>query len=297
MLLTFAIFHPKTTTMNNSPRFAFFGTPNFSVKILEILDSHGLTPSLVVTAPDRQRGRGQKISSTPVKAWALKQNIPVITPETLKDNHEVVALLKKLQLDIAIVAAYGLIIPPDVLSLPLRGSINVHPSLLPRYRGASPLESQILADEEMIGVTIILMDEKMDHGPILSSRRIERPRKVPDALELEKVLATVGGELVSETVVACLEDRIEPIPQNHNDATYTKKITKEDARIDLNDDPYNNFLKIQAYKRFRPHFFLHKDGKDLRVVIKTATYDTKNHTLVIERVIPEGEKEIPFSNL
>lgn len=283
--------------MNNSPRFAFFGTPDFSVKILEILDSHGLTPSIVVTSPDRERGRGLKVTPTPVKVWALKREIPVVTPESLKENNEFVALLKDLQLDVAIVAAYGLIIPSAVLSAPTRGSINVHPSLLPKYRGASPIESQILADEDTVGVTIIQMDEKMDHGPILSSRTIERPQRTPDALELEKVLALVGGELVSETVVAYFEGEIKPIPQNHEDATYTKKITKEDVCIDLADDPYENFLKIQAYKRFRPYFFIEKQGKNIRVVIKSAVYDRKNHTLKIERVIPEGGKEMSFSSL
>ncbi|MEX0933454.1 MAG: methionyl-tRNA formyltransferase [Candidatus Paceibacterota bacterium] len=281
--------------MNKSPRFAFFGTPDFSVKILEVLDSHGLTPALIVTAPDRGRGRGQKVTPTPVKLWALKQNISVVTPETLKENHEFAEFLRDLHLDVAIVAAYGLIIPSAVLSAPKHGSINVHPSLLPKYRGASPLESQILADEDTMGVTIIQMDEKMDHGPILSSQTIERPRKVPDALELEKVLALAGGELVSETVVAYLEGRIEHTEQIHEEATYTKKIVKEDALIDLSRDPYENFLKIQAYKRFRPHFFLQKGGKNIRVVIKTATYDAKNHTLNLERVIPEGGKEMPFS--
>lgn len=293
----FAIFHPKMPTMNNSPRFAFFGTPDFSVKILEILDSHGLAPSLVVTAPDKERGRGQKISPTPVKAWALTNNIPVVTPEALKEHDTFVALLEDLRLDIAIVAAYGLIIPPAILSAPRLGSINVHPSLLPKYRGASPIESQILADEDVMGVTIIKMDEKMDHGPILSSREIERPKKMPDALELEKVLALVGGELVSETAVEYIEGRILPAEQDHDLATYTKKITKEDVEIRLEQDPYENFLKIQAYKRFRPYFFLRKAGKDIRVVIKSASYDAKNHTLTIERVIPEGGKEVPFSNL
>lgn len=283
--------------MNNSPHFVFFGTPDFSVKILEVLDSHGLTPALIVTAPDRERGRGQKMSPTPVKSWAEKYGISVVTPAALRDNDAFVALLKELQPDVAIVAAYGFIMPDAVLSVPKFGSINVHPSLLPKYRGASPIESQILADESVFGVTIIQMDEKMDHGPILSSQTIERPQKMPDALELEKVLADAGGELVSETVVAYLNGEIEPTPQTHEEATYTKKILKEDAQIDLASNPYENFLKIQAYKRFRPYFFFKKGGKDLRVVIKSASYDTKNHTLSIERVIPEGGKEIPFSNL
>lgn len=285
--------------MNQSPRFAFFGTPEFSVRMLAILESHGLLPVVVVTAPDRPRGRGQAVSPTPVKVWALERGIPTLEPTSLRGNDEFLAELASYELDVSVVAAYGFIMPNAVLEAPRLGSINVHPSLLPKYRGASPIESQIRNDEEEIGVTIMLMDEEMDHGPILSTIEIRRPRLLPDALELEKVLAEAGGELLSETLVLYVEENssVQPKEQDHDSATYTKKIAKADTLIDLADDPYENFLKIQAYKRFKPHFFVEKDGKQIRVVITKATFNEKENTLIIERVIPEGRKEVAYASL
>lgn len=282
---------------NDMPRFAFFGTPEFSVRVLDILETHGLTPALVVTAPDKPRGRKLIQTPTPVKKWAEARGIPFRTPETLKGNEAFLSELKALDVDVSVVAAYGLILPESVLSAAHLGSINVHPSLLPKYRGASPIESQILADEKEMGVTIIKMDALMDHGQILASATIKRSRAVPDAIELEKTLAHLGGELVSETLVAYVHGKIEPKEQDHDKATYTKKISKDDAHIDLSADPYENFLKIQAYKRFKPHFFTEKDGKKTRVVITRASFDAKKGALIIERVIPEGGKEISFSEL
>lgn len=278
----------------NQPKFSFFGTPEFSVRTLDVLESHGLSPEVVITAPDRPRGRGQKLTPTPVKIWAEKRNIPVLTPETLRKNEEFQKELAAFNLDYNIVAAYGLIIPDEILSTPRHGSINVHPSLLPKYRGASPIEYQVLADEKNIGVTIMLMDAEMDHGPILAQTEIKRPRVLPDAIELEKALVEIGGELLAETLIAHFAGEIIAEPQDHSLATFTKKITKEDARIDFSLDPFENFLRIQAFKRFRPYFFARKNEKEIRVIISAASFDSKNHALVIERVIPEGGGEIDF---
>lgn len=284
--------------MSLSPRFSFFGTPDFAVRTLDILEEHGLSPVLVVTAPDRPRGRGQKLQPTPVRVWAEKRGVPVLTPLSLrKNNEEFLDQLRSFDLDFNVVAAYGLIIPDSVLSVPRFGSVNVHPSLLPLYRGAAPIESQIMEDEKNIGVTIMLMDEEMDHGPILSQATIKRPRLLPDALELEKVLVRAGGELLAETLISYFEGNIEPREQDHDKATYTKKITKEDSFIDLTHDPYKNFLRIQAFKRFRPYFFARRNGKEVRIIITKATFDAKNYALVIERVIPEGGSEVDFSDL
>ncbi|MDZ7726132.1 MAG: methionyl-tRNA formyltransferase [Candidatus Campbellbacteria bacterium] len=279
--------------MINSPRFAFFGTPDFSVRILNILEEHGLAPEVVISSPDRPRGRGQKLQPTPVKSWAQQKEIPVLTPDKL-NQPEFLETLRDYELDCSVVAAYGKIIPESVLSTPRYGSINVHPSLLPKYRGASPIESQILADEEDIGVTIMFMDEKMDHGPILAQESINRPSSIPDAIELEKILADLGGELLAESLISYIGGEIDPKEQDHEEATYTPKIKKEDAKISLSDDPYHNFLKIRAYKRFRPHFFAEFKGKNVRVVVTKVDYNKKDNKLLIEKVIPEGAKEMDF---
>jgi methionyl-tRNA formyltransferase len=282
---------------SDTPRFAFFGTPEFSVRILEILETHGLDPVLIITAPDKPRGRKLIKTPTPVKKWALERGTPFRTPETLKNSKAFLSELKAFDLDVSVVAAYGLILPESALSAARLGAINVHPSLLPKYRGASPIESQILADEKETGVTIIKMDALMDHGPILSSAAIKIPRAVPDAIELEKTLAHLGGELLSETLVAYVRGGVKEKEQDHAKATYTKKISKDDALIDPSLGTRENFLKIQAYKRFKPHFFTEKDGKKTRVVITRASFDAKRGALIIERVIPEGGKEMPFSAL
>lgn len=283
--------------MSQSPRFSFFGTPDFAVRTLDALEGHGLLPEVVVTAPDRPRGRGQKLSPTPVRVWAEKREIPTLTPTSLrKDNDEFIEALRAFDLDYNIVAAYGLIIPDEVLSVPQMGSVNVHPSLLPKYRGASPIEYQILNDEKDIGVTIMLMDALMDHGPILDQVRINRPKLLPDALELEKHLVQTGGELLSETLIKHFEGNVVPREQEHDLATYTQKITKEDSFLDLSKDPYQNFLRIQAFKRFRPYFFAKRGEKEIRVIVDEATFDTKNHALVIKSVIPEGGSRVSYED-
>jgi methionyl-tRNA formyltransferase len=153
----------------NTPRFAFFGTPEFSAIILDELERAGYLPSLIVTAPDKPRGRGLVMTPSEVRAWGVAHNIPVITPLTLKDE-SVADTLRDAKCDLFIVAAYGKIIPRGVLGIPAHGVLNVHPSLLPKFRGASPIESAILSDESHTGVTIMLLDEEMDHGPIITQR-------------------------------------------------------------------------------------------------------------------------------
>ena len=150
-------------------RFVFFGTPEFAMIILEELELKGLLPLLVVTAPDKPKGRKLVVTPSEVKLWAQAHDIPVLTPEKLK-NEEFVAELSKQEWDLFVVAAYGKIIPKNILEMPKRGVLNVHPSLLPKFRGSSPIESAILSDEKFTGVTIMQLDEEMDHGPVLAQR-------------------------------------------------------------------------------------------------------------------------------
>jgi methionyl-tRNA formyltransferase len=183
------------------PLFAFFGTPSVGVMVLERLEAHGMLPALVVTAPDKPRGRGQTLSPTPVKAWALERGIDVVEPVSLKDA----GFLESLQntdWDVFVVAAYNKLIPKNILDLPRRGCLNMHPSLLPLFRGPSPIMSAILADEREVGVSIMLMDEKMDAGPVVAQARVEiAPEDWPlHNAVLEGLLATEGGSLMSEVM-------------------------------------------------------------------------------------------------
>src|SRR3989344_3166071 len=155
-----------------SPSFVFFGTPEFAVVVLDELKEHGLTPSLIVTAPDKKRGRKLLLTPQPVKIWAEKNNISILQPEKL-DSHFIQGL-QHTTYDLFIVAAYGKIIPKSILSLPRHGALNVHPSLLPAFRGASPIQSAILY-ANITGTTIMLMDEVLDHGHIVAQETLDMP--------------------------------------------------------------------------------------------------------------------------
>src|SRR5258708_5610715 len=206
-------------------RIAFFGTPQFAVDILNELKAAGIVPELVVTAPDKPAGRKLLITPPPVKVWAQKHNIEISQPGKL--DSEFAAKLKATSYQLFIVAAYGKIIPEDVLAIPRRGALNVHPSLLPRHRGSSPIEGQILAGDGTVGVTIMLLDREMDHGPIVAQEKMPMPEPLPRGHELETILAHAGGKLLAEVIPRLITGELTARPQEHAAATYTKKITKE----------------------------------------------------------------------
>lgn len=277
---------------NNIP-FVFFGTPQFAVFVLEELLREGLKPSLVVTAPDKPQGRGLLLTPPPVKVWAEENKIPFLQPAKL--DTDFTNKLKTGSYKLFVVAAYGKIIPKEVLDIPPHGTLNVHPSLLPKYRGASPLQSQILKGEKEIGVTIMLIDEEMDHGPILESRKL-KVESEKNASELGKDLAQLGGKLLSEVIPKWIAKEIKPKEQNHEEATFTKKVTKEDGLINLkNDDQYKNYLKYLALDPWPGvYFFALRREQKIRVAIKKAEFiDDK---FVIKEVLPEGGKVMVFDD-
>ncbi|MCE9644133.1 methionyl-tRNA formyltransferase [Candidatus Parcubacteria bacterium] len=270
--------------------FVFFGTPELSVRVLEELARVGLVPELIVTSPDKPQGRKLVLTPPPAKRWAEAHSIPVIQPKSLKTDEDIGELLKK-QYDFFVVAAYGKIIPERLIDLPKKGVLNVHPSLLPKFRGASPIRSQILADDRDTGVSIMLIDAVMDHGPIVSQIRVPSPSWPPSALELEETLARAGGAELARVIPLWMNEEISPKEQEHDKATFTEKIEKEQGLLDLSADGYQNFLKIQAYRGWPgTYFFL--DGK--RIVIKDAVYE--NGALRLTRVVPEGGKEMAYED-
>ena len=231
--------------MNSSNHTVFFGTPQFAVTILEKLIASPFIPSLVVTAPDKPVGRKQKLTPPPVKILAEKHGIPVVQPEKL--DEEFIRTLQLITYNLFIVAAYGKIIPKSVLEIPEHGSINVHPSLLPKLRGASPIQGAILGGLTETGVTIMLMDEKMDHGPILANIKHDITNPKITAEKLAKELADTGAELLIETLPRYLVGEVTPEEQNHTQATYTKLITKEDGHINWEISAGEIERRIRAY--------------------------------------------------
>ena len=280
------------------PLFAFFGTPLFAVRVLDALEAQDLLPALVITAPDKPRGRGMALTPSPVTVWARARGIDVITPQTLKDD-AFVAELQNTQWEVFVVAAYGKLIPKNILNIPRRECLNVHPSLLPRFRGPSPALSAILADERSTGVSIMQMTEKKDAGPVVAQARVEIEEDAwpPKGSVLEDLLATEGGNLLAEVMPEWVVGKITPEPQDANKATYTKKFIDADAQIDPDDDARQNFLKIQAFDKNPRAYFIEPGNPSTvlrarRVIITEAEY--KDKKLEILKVIPEGKKEIDF---
>ena len=206
-------------------KYTFFGTPKFAEMVLQKLIKSGLKPQVVVCNPDKPVGRDQVVTPPPTKVVAAEHDILVWQPD--KPTKEQFEVLKTN--DLFVIAAYGKIISKDVLEIPKKGSIALHPSLLPKYRGATPIRSAILAGEEKTGVAVFEMDEKMDHGPIIAEREVE----IGDMnhLELRDKLAEVGAELLAEVMPKYIEEEIEPKEQNHDKATFTKKFSSDDAFV------------------------------------------------------------------
>ena len=282
---------------NKDLKFVFWGTPDVASKTLDILKESGYLPSLIITAPDKPQGRKMIMTPPPVKIWAIENNIPYLQPENLAPFPETHKPGFWEEFDLSIVVAYGKIIPENIINLPKFGSINIHYSLLPKYRGASPVESAILNGDIETGVTIQKMEYKMDSGPILATEKVKigETEKAP---ELRERLIKIGGELlvkILKTPSLRLGSEHSPFAggekQDESKATFCKKIKKEDGLIDLNDDATKNYNKFRAYAHW-PRTFFFKNGK--RIIITEATLENGN--FIIKKVIPEGGKEIKYKD-
>ncbi len=275
--------------------FTFFGSSRFSVTVLDELEKLGFIPSLIVTTPDKPQGRKLILTPNVVKTWAISKGIKVFDPA--KIDLPFIEQLKQESSDVFIVASYGKILPETLINLPPQKTLNIHPSLLPKYRGASPLQSAMLDDQKNTGVTIMRIDEKMDHGPIVAQKNVTMIEWTTYE-EFEILMAREGANLIASILPDWVAGKIIEKEQNHSSATYTKKMTKEDGLIDLqaeNVDPYLNFRKIQAYHEWpQAYFFIEHTEKKIRVKITAASF--KNGELIIEKVIPEGAKEISYKD-
>lgn len=279
--------------MNNGNKIVFFGTSRFAVIVFEQLLQHGFVPSLLITQPDCPQGHRLVLAPPPAKIWATEHNIPILQPKELDDTFA--KMLKNNGYQLAIVASYGTIIPKNILDLFLYGILNVHPSLLPKYRGASPLQSTILNDDKNTGVTVIMLDEKMDHGPIVAVEHVLVPEWPPSVLVLEDILAKAGGKLLASTIKPWLRGEIHARAQDDSKATYTKKKSRSDGELDLTGDPYKNYLKICAFEPWPgTFFFIQHKTKKMRIKITKALF--KNEELFIERVVPEGKHEMAYKD-
>jgi methionyl-tRNA formyltransferase len=240
----------------------FVGTPAFAVPALRRLVSDGHRITAVVTQPDRPAGRHSRPQPPPVKQAAQELGLHVLQPENLRGASAIAALQAEAP-ELLVVVAYGQILRRQVLDIPAKGVLNVHPSLLPRWRGASPIPAAILAGDKQTGVTIMLMDEGMDSGPILSQRTLVI-RDGDTAGSLSERLANEGAGLLSETLPRWLAGEIEPQPQDASKATTCPLLKKEDGEIDWRSPAHDIWLKTRAYNPW-PSAYTSVDGEQLKI--------------------------------
>ena len=271
----------KSKFKNRELKVIFLGTPEFGAIILEGLVKNNYKPCLVVTAPDKRVGRKQIITPPLTKILAQKYKIPVTQPDKIKNLK---VKIENLNPDLGIVSAYGQIIPKEILKIPKYGFINVHPSLLPKYRGPSPIQAAILNNEKETGVTIMLIDEKIDHGPILAQQELEfsifnfqfsnKSQNSTTKItyeELSKKLAELSIELLVKTIPKWINSEIIAQPQDESKATFTKIIKKEDGKIDWSKPAQEIERQIRAFYPWPGSFsFWKKNSKILRVKILEA---------------------------
>jgi len=243
-------------------RTVFMGTPQFAVTILKSLLQSSSQVVAVYTQPDKPAGRGRHVVSSPVEKLALEREIPVIQPETFKSS-KVMEELTSFQPEIIIVAAFGAILPPEVLSLPRFACLNVHPSLLPRHRGPSPVANTILCGDEITGVTIMLMDAGLDTGPILAQGKVGISFMNTTG-SLSSKLADVGAKLLLETLPKWLGGELRPQAQDESQATYSKLITSKDGEIDWHLSTRELWRRVRAYNPW-PGCYTWYQGKRLKI--------------------------------
>ncbi|MGD8406904.1 MAG: methionyl-tRNA formyltransferase [Anaerolineales bacterium] len=292
--------------MSNKEKIVFMGSPDFSLSTLGALHENYPVAG-VVTQPDRAAGRGRELKPPPVKTLALELGIPIIQPEKLREP-KAMEQLRVWAPDAIVVAAFGQILKQDVLDLPEFGCINVHASLLPRWRGAAPINAAILHGDEETGVTIMKMDAGLDTGPILSQRSV-RIKTDETAGSLFETLSTLGADLLLDTLPKYFTGEIELRPQPEEGATYATMLKKEDGRLDFSRPAEELERKVRAFNPW-PGTYFEWDGNLLKVhrasigmgkmregergvYLGLPAVGTSENLLVLGKVQPAGKKPMP----
>lgn len=276
-------------------RTIFMGTPDFAVPILEsLLKLSQVSLIAVVTQPDRPVGRKQVLTPPPIKVLAQQHDIEVLQPEKLREI-EIVEQIKLLKPELIIVAAYGQIIPKSILEIPKFGTINVHASLLPKYRGASPIQAVIAAGEQETGITIMLMDELLDHGPILAQAIIPIIENETGGSLFEK-LSVTSAQLLSSTLPRWISGGIKPENQDHNEATMTKLLKRENGKIDWSQPADSIERMIRAYHPWPGTWTTWQHGGTIRtgpIFLRLQVHCAKIYSKNLPSIIPGRDHQIP----
>jgi len=245
----------------------FFGSTDFSLPLLEKL-AENFEIAAVVTETDKLAGRGNKLTISPIKLFALDKKLEVFQPDKVKNNFKFLETIKNLAPDLIVVAAYGKILPKELLEIPKLGCLNVHPSLLPKYRGASPIQTALFNGDKETGVTFMLMDEGMDSGAIVF-QKTEAIRPSDDFNSLSERLSALSADLIPKGITDYSSAKLTPQPQIEADATFCKMIAKDDGKIDWTKSAAEISNQIRAFIRW-PGSFTNFNEKKLDILKATA---------------------------
>jgi len=285
-------------------KFAFFGTGTLAENVLRILGQNNFSPELIITTINKKIGRGLEIKENPLVFYAKDKNIKYWQPETFKNLELKNTPIRKKDFDLFIIASYPKILSKEILNIPKLGCLNIHPSLLPKYRGPSPIQTALLNGEDKTGVSIIKLDEEIDHGPILNQKEINILDTDLNA-GLEKKCGVLGGEMLAEILNNYLRQNknFNLKDQDHANATFTKKFEKTLGEISL--DKTTAFELQNKFRALLPHipiyFFISKKEKSIRVKITEIILD-KNFAKgkmaqdIIQKLIPENKSEMSFED-
>lgn len=251
------------------PTIIFFGTSDFAVPVLEALLKNKYKIIAVITQPDSESGRGQKIKTSPIKEVALKNKLKIIQPENAKDE-KFIQQIKNMAPDLNIVCAYGKILPEELIEAPKYKTINIHPSMLPKYRGPSPIQSTILNGDKDTGTTVMLMNAKMDHGPIIKNYKVKiKDRYTITFEELSKKLADASAKLLIKILPKYISGETKPKEQKHEKATFVKLFRKEDGKIYWNKTSEEIDRQVRALNPWPGSFcFWHNHEKEQTIRVK-----------------------------
>ncbi len=247
--------------MSHKPKIVFLGTPEFARPTLKILLKNGLRPELVITQPDKPVGRTSKIFFSPIKQLALAEGLNLFQP---KGSKELIEIFSNQKFEVAILVAFSMIIPSKIINKPKFGFLNLHPSLLPKYRGPSPIQQALLNGDDKSGVSIIKLEKEIDAGPIIAQQEVTINLE-DNAETLHTKLAKVGAELMLKILPGYLAKSAKIIPQDNSKATYTKIINRQDALVDWKKTAWQINLQFRAFFPW-PGVFTNLDGKRLKIL-------------------------------
>ncbi len=286
---------------NKNIKFVFFGSGPLAESALYSLFQNNLIPSLVVTTPNKKSGRNLELHKNIISTWCESKNIECWQPETLKDLDIKSSPLGKEKFDVGIVVSYPKILKKEILDLPTSGCLNIHPSLLPKYRGPSPIQSALLNGDEKIGISIMKLDEEVDHGPILIQTEMDLETEDVN-VQVERKAGSFGAELLAQILNHYLDGSLKLIGQDHSKATTTRKFEKSEGEIKLDDNAETVQNKFKALLPHIPIFFFinHKD-REMRIKVNEIELNkdlakNKKAKEIIKKVTPEGKSEMNFAD-